>query len=116
MRPHPRRAATDPTAPAAWGTSDRGGWIGNHKNLLWAVQWRGTQLRRTGSLVYPDEWDEPQRQLGTIIIPPDPVPIMNARPEQYAIDEQTRRVTQTGQQRYQMDGTARLESNLQGDQ
>lgn len=32
--------------------------------------------------------DVPQRQLGVLIIPPDPPPIMNARPEQYAIDEQ----------------------------
>ena len=32
-------------------------------------------------------WDEPQRQLGTIILPPDPVSIPNARPEPYPIDE-----------------------------
>lgn len=31
--------------------------------------------------------DLPQRQLGTIILPPDPVAVKNARPEQYAIDE-----------------------------
>jgi hypothetical protein len=31
--------------------------------------------------------DVPNRQLGTIILPPDPLPILNARPEQYDIDE-----------------------------
>jgi len=31
--------------------------------------------------------DEPQPQLRAIIIPPDPDPVYNARPEQYAIDE-----------------------------
>ena len=64
-------------------------------------------------LVYPDEYDTPNRQLGTIILPPDPVPLMNARPEAYYIDERTFRVTQSGQQRYQMNAIARLESNLQ---
>lgn len=113
MRPHPRRAATDPTAPRGWATSDRSGFIGLHKNLRYQFQWRGTQLVNTQLLVYEDEYDEPQRQLGTIILPPDPVPLMNARPEQYYIDEQTYRVTQLGQQRYQMNGIARLESNLQ---
>lgn len=58
-------------------------------------------------------YDTPQRQLGTIILPPDPVSILNARIEPYSIDEQTYRITQTGQQRYLMDGTPRLQSNLQ---
>ncbi len=80
------------------------------------MQWAGTQLINTGKLVFDDEYDEPQRQLGTLILPPDPVSIMNARPERYAMDEQTYRITQDGQQRYTMDGTARLESNLQGAQ
>lgn len=87
MRPHPRRAATDPTAPRAWGTSDRNGMIGNLENMQWQWDWAGTQLVNKGLVVHADELDEPQRQLGTVLIPPDPVPIMNARPEAYAIDE-----------------------------
>ena len=114
MRRHPRRAAVDPTSPSAWGTDDRSGFIGNHKNLCWQYQYRGTQLINTRVLTYPDMLDVPQRQLGTIILPPDPVPIMNARPESYYIDEQTFRIEQDGTQRYQMDGTPRLQSNLQG--
>ena len=114
MRRHPRRAAVDPTSPSAWGTDDRSGFIGNHKNLCWQYQYRGTQLINTRVLTYPDMLDVPQRQLGTIILPPDPVPIMNARPEAYFIDEQTFRIEQDGTQRYQMDGTPRLQSNLQG--
>jgi len=31
--------------------------------------------------------DEPQPQLRAIIIPPDPDPVYNARPEQYSVDE-----------------------------
>lgn len=87
MRPHPRRAATDPTNPRAWGTSDRNGHIGNHENMQWQWDWAGTQLINKRILVHADELDEPQRQLGTIILPPDPTPIMNARPEAYLIDE-----------------------------
>ena len=86
-RPHPRRARTNPTRPEAWGTSDRSGFIGNQKNLLWQYEWAGTQLINTRALVYADEYDRPQRQLGTIILPPDPVSILNARPEQYPVDE-----------------------------
>ncbi len=61
--------------------------IGNHDNMVWQHDWRGTSLVNLRILVHPDELDEPQRQLGTIILPPDPPSIMNARPEGYAIDE-----------------------------
>lgn len=114
MRRHPRRAAVDPSNPRAWATSDRTGFIGNHENLMWQMEWAGFRLFNKKILVYPEEYDEPQRQLGSIQFPPDPPPIVNARPEQYYIDEQTFRITQTGQQRYLMDGTPRIESNLQG--
>lgn len=88
MRPHPRRAATDPSSPAAWGTSDRDGMVGNHRNLRWQFDWSGSKLVNKRILVHEDELDVPQRQLGTIFLPPDPTPIRNARPEQYSIDEQ----------------------------
>ena len=87
MRPHPRRARTNATAPEAWATSDRSGFVGNHPNLKWQYQWSGTQLINTRILVYEDELDIPNRQLGTIILPPDPVSINQARPEPYPIDE-----------------------------
>lgn len=87
MRPHPRRARTNATDPEAWGTCDRSGFIGNQRDLVWQFDWQGTQLVNKRFLVVPDMWDEPQRQLGTIILPPDPVSIPNARPEVYPIDE-----------------------------
>lgn len=88
--------------------------ISNQENLKWQFDWAGTQLINKRILVSDDELDKPQRQLGTIILPPDPVSIVNARIEPYAIEEQTYRLQQDGTQRLQMDGTARLESNLQG--
>lgn len=87
MRRHPKHARTNPNRPAAWATSDRSGFIGNQKDMQWQHQWSGTQLINLNILVYPWEYDEPQRQLGTIILPPDPVAIRNARPEQYYVDE-----------------------------
>lgn len=87
MRPHPKHTRTDPRSPRAWATSDRSGFIGNQERMQWQYQWAGTQLINLNILVYPWEYDEPQRQLGTIILPPDPVAIRNARPEQYYVDE-----------------------------
>lgn len=88
MRRHPRRASVNPTAPRAWRTSDRNGMVGTHAKMVWQYDWAGLELINKRILIHPDELDKPQRQLGTLILPPDPVPIMNARPEQYAIDEQ----------------------------
>lgn len=113
MRPHPRYAETSATAPRGWATCERCGFVWNLYKFNWQYEWRGTALENTRHLVCPHCLDNPQRQLGTIMLPPDPLPLLNARPEQYYIDEQRFRVTQGGQQRYQMDGTPRLESNLQ---
>lgn len=96
MRPHPRRARTNATAPEAWGTSDRNGMVNNQRDLMWQFDWRGTQLINKRILVSADEYDTPQRQLGTIILPPDPVSIPNARPEAYPIDELWERMMESG--------------------
>ena len=58
------------------------------------------RLLDTNLLVLPEYLDIPQRQLGTIILSPDPVPVLNARPENYPIDEIWPRLTQRGQPRY----------------
>ena len=102
MRVHPRRARVNPSSPRAWGTSDRNGMIGNHENMSWQYDWAGTELINKRILIHQDELDKPQRQLGTIILEPDPVPIMNARPEQYDIDEWPVST------RYTMDGHVRV--------
>lgn len=50
--------------------------------------WRGPRIINTRILVHEDELDEPQRQLGSpALLGPDPIPLVNARPEQYTIDE-----------------------------
>jgi hypothetical protein len=88
MRPHPRRASTDSSNPRAWATCDRCGFVTNHYKLSWQFEWAGTQLINQKILVCEGGClDQPQRQLGTIILPPDPTSIVNARVEQYFIDE-----------------------------
>lgn len=99
-RPHPKRAATNPSSPRAWGSSDRNGMVNNLQNLRWQWDYRGTGLQNLRFLVSADEYDKPQRQLGTLILPPDPVAVANARPEGYPIDEIWPRLTQGGQPRY----------------
>lgn len=89
MRRHPRRAAVDPHHPEGWGTSDRDGMIGNLRRMKWQYDWAGSKLINKRILIHEDELDEPQRQLGTpAILGPDPPPLINARPENYSIDEQ----------------------------
>lgn len=66
--------------------------------MAWQFDYAGTNLINKRILVHVDELDEPQHQLRTIIIPPDPDPLYNARPEPYSIDETpvTTRITQGG--------------------
>ena len=86
-RPHPRRTTLDINDPDPWGTSDRSGFIGNHSEMVFQYVWGGNQLINTGVLVHPDELDLPNEQFRTLILPPDPDPLFNARPEPYVIDE-----------------------------
>ena len=88
MRKHPRRAQVDRQHPQGWATSDRNGHVGNLAKMKWQFDYRGSQIINTRVLVHEDELDIPQRQLGTLVIPPDPLPLINARPENYSIDEQ----------------------------
>ena len=102
MRKHPRRARVDPTDPASWARSDRNGFVGNLRDMRWGMEWRGPRIVNTRMLMHEDEIDVPQRQLGSpALLGPDPVPVKNARPEQYAIDEYPVST------RYTMDGRVR---------
>lgn len=88
MRPHPKYSETNAESPRGWATCERCGSIWNLFRLEWQFEWRGLSLYNTRHLVCPRCLDEPQRQLGANIIPPDPLPLINARPEQYDMDEE----------------------------
>jgi hypothetical protein len=52
------------------------------------MAWGGTHLYNQRLLVCYDKcYDTPQEQLRTIILPPDPPPILNARPPNFAVEE-----------------------------
>lgn len=86
MRPH-SHFRVDPTNPKARGVCDRCGQHWQLEQLRWQYQWTGPRLQNLYKLVCPPCLDVPQPNIRTIIIPSDPVPVMNARPENYVADD-----------------------------
>lgn len=90
--PKPRYARVDATNPEAWAQCDRCGFWYNRSSLGWQYEWGGMQLYNTGVLLCMEGnkcYDIPQEQLRTIILPPDPPPIVNARVPNFDYEEQT---------------------------
>ena len=85
------RAKTDPKNPRAFGVCDRCSMWYNHANLSWQYDWAGASLINKKMLVCQTCYDEPQQQLRAIVVPADPMPVMNPRVEPYAWDETDRR-------------------------
>ena len=106
-RPHPKNARVDPQNPQCWGTDDRTGFLSNLGDLHWQMEWAGTTLRNTKLLVREKSLDTPSPWFRSIVLPADPPPIMNARPEAYTIDETDWRVIEDKSAfRVTEDGTA----------
>ncbi len=103
-RPHPRGARTNPRSPRGWATCQRCGFIYNLQRLQEQFDWRGLQLMSLQLMVCKPCLDDPQRQLGTIVLSPDPPPLYGALPEPYEIDEYWPRLVQGGQPRYRQGG------------
>lgn len=74
------------SSPRARGVCDFCGFQYQHDQLRWSMQWQGPAIQNTRFLVCDSCWDTPQEQLRTILIPPDPLPIENPRPENYVSD------------------------------
>jgi len=85
------RARTSATNPQAHAICDRCSFRYNHVDLRWQFDWRGATIQNTRLLVCNTCYDEPQPQLRAIVVPPDPVPILNPRVEPYAWDSIDRR-------------------------
>lgn len=81
----PRTALViDPNNPRAVGVCDGCGWWVNYKDLKKDMQYRGgTTPVWTGFLVCTKCLDvpNPAPQFKTIVLPPDPVPLENPRPQ-----------------------------------
>lgn len=82
MQPH-GHARVNPSSPEAAGICDSCGFVYSLRDLRWKVQYAGPRLQNLRYLVCEKCWDVPQEQLKPRILPPDPVPVMNARPADF---------------------------------
>jgi hypothetical protein len=80
------RARTSPKNPQAHAICDRCGERYNFVDLKWQYDWRGSSLQNLRILVCSHCYDAPQQQLRAIVLPADPLPIVNARPENFVDD------------------------------
>jgi hypothetical protein len=87
------KARTSRVSPQAHAICDRCGGRYNHVNLNWQYDWAGASIINKRILVCRRCLDNPQQQLRAIVLPADPMPIMNPRPEQFERAETDYRLT-----------------------
>jgi hypothetical protein len=83
MRPH-GKAKVSSRNPEAFAICDSCGFLYNHNSLVYNREWAGNILINTQQLVCRKCNDVPNQQLRSIIVPPDPMPILNPRVQNYA--------------------------------
>lgn len=86
-------ARTNARAPQAHAICDRCGGRYNHVDLSWQFDYAGAGMVNKRILVCRRCLDKPQPQLRAIIIPADPVPILNPRPQDFVNATTDRRQT-----------------------
>lgn len=106
------QARVNPTNPQAFAICDRCSRLFNLVDLQWQFQFAGPHLQNLRLLVCDSCLDVPQPQLKPRILPPDPLPVMNARPENFLIDDYDYRVTEDDDIRVVEDGTPRVVENV----
>jgi len=87
------RARTSSKNPQAHAICDRCGFRYNHVDLQWQFDWAGASLINKRILVCDTCNDVPQEQLRAIIVPADPVPILNPRIQDFVTAETNTRAT-----------------------
>ena len=92
MRPH-GRAKVNPRSPEAWGICDNCSFLYNLSELRWQFTWAGNKLINTKQLVCRRCNDIPNVQLRAIVIPADPMPVMNPRVNNWQAAETDYRTT-----------------------
>ena len=81
------RAVANSAAPAAAGQCDRCGFVYQRNQLKFQWDFRGPVLQNTRILVCSRCYDQPAEQLRSIVIPADPMPIMQPRVPDYPTAE-----------------------------
>jgi len=98
------RAKTSTSRPQAYAVCDRCGIWKQNVNLSWQWEWSGVKLQNLRLLVCHQCLDVPQPQLKARVLPPDPLPIRNPRPEYFYVDENTFIITNDGKYLVTNDG------------
>jgi len=98
------RAEVDAWQPRSFGVCDRCGFLYNLDDLKWQKQYAGVGVVSLEILVCDRCLDRMQPQLTATILPIDPEPIMDPRPEYYAVDEVDYLVDQNGDILVDQDG------------
>lgn len=81
------RATINATAPRAVGICDRCGFLFDLNALRFQFDWAGTAMVNRHLRVCSTCYDRPQEQLRAIVLPPDPPPVNQPRPENFDVDE-----------------------------
>ena len=81
------RARINPSSPQAAAVCDRCGFVLSHSQLGWQMDWMGAKLGNKRLLVCSRCMDRPQEQLRAIIIPADPMPVIQPRTQDYLTAE-----------------------------
>lgn len=81
------RAKINPYSPQGHGTCDRCSQIVTRAAMIWEMEYRGNSLMKTGFLVCQRCLDVPYQGRRPIIIPADPVPMKDPRPENFLLEE-----------------------------
>ena len=87
------RARVSSRNPSAAAVCDRCGGVFNHVDLSFQYDWAGATMLKKNLLVCRSCMDRAQPQLRAIVLPADPPPIMNPRPENYVNASTDFRVT-----------------------
>jgi hypothetical protein len=81
------RANVNTSKPKAFGICDRCGMLYNLRQLRWQFDFAGPVLQNLRLLVCDHCYDKPQEQFKPVLVPPDPLPVPNARLQNYAAAE-----------------------------
>ena len=81
-RPH-GKAKVDPTSPRAFGVCDRDGMLHSLDDLVWQEYYRGPDLENVWLRVCKRCLDKPNVNVVPKILPPDPLPREQPRPENF---------------------------------
>ena len=87
------RARTSSSSPQAHAICDRCGGRFNHVDLSFQYDWAGAAMMKKNIMVCRSCMDRAQPQLRAIVLPADPPPIMNPRPENFVNASTDFRVT-----------------------